>query len=38
MDSSNRQMFAGVKAVSENQVIIYFTAPVSGTANFMFYI
>ena len=38
MDSSNRQMFAGVKAVSENQVIIYFTEPVSGTANFMFYI
>jgi len=36
MDSSNRQVFAGVKAVSENQIIISFTEPISGSANVMF--
>jgi hypothetical protein len=38
MDSDNRQMFAGVKAVSENQIIIYFTEPISGTASVTFYL
>jgi len=36
MDSSNRQVFAGVKAVSENQIIVSFTEPISGSANVMF--
>jgi hypothetical protein len=36
MDSSNRQVFAGVKAVSGNQIIVSFTEPISGSANVMF--
>jgi hypothetical protein len=38
MDTDNRQMFAGVKAVSVNQIIISFTEPVSGIANVTFYL
>jgi hypothetical protein len=38
MDTDNRQMFAGVKAVSGNQIIISFTEPVSGIANVTFYL
>jgi hypothetical protein len=38
MDTDNRQMFAGVKAVSVNQIIISFTEPISGIANVTFYL
>jgi len=38
MDTDNRQVFAGVKAVSGNQIIISFTEPISGIANVTFYL
>jgi hypothetical protein len=38
MDSDNQQVYAGIKAVSENQIIIYFTEPITGIANVIFYL
>jgi hypothetical protein len=35
-NDQNQQFFAGVKAISPNQFIVYMTEPTSGTVNVVF--